>query len=396
MEDPSRRATRPDASARHGSDKLTQLSTREPLPIATATSGSLADRGPAFLSAALGHRIVLWLLFFLICMGLGYPTLNRYDPRSIPGLYDSTAYYALVTGAPLPDGGDLAHRVLVPYLAKPFYWLASGHLRTWSPVFFALLVVNSLFSATTAYLLVRVGHRIVGDYAVALIGGVVYLMNFAVANLNLSGYVDSAVNCFMMAVVWTLLTGRWWLLPLWGVLGALAKETFAPLSAVFAFAWWLTAWRRDAVRLSQLAWVGAMGAVGLATLTLLMSRVSSPYTPWGFAASRWAESGSGYFYLTGLVGCLHSREFLFVFAWLLPLGVWRLRHLPQTWVAGSTCAALAALAMGAYDNALGNAARAVFSASGPLLSLSVSLLLMSGSCLQSGSNAFESTSSPRV
>ena len=362
----------------------------------TATSSFLADRGPAFLSAALGHRIVLWLLFFLICVGLGYPTLNRYDPRSIPGLYDTNAYYALVTGAPLPDGGDLAHRVLVPYLAKPFYWLASGHLRTWSPVFFALLVVNSLFSATTAYLLVRVGHRIVGDYAVALIGGVVYLMNFAVANLNLSGYVDSAVNCFMMAVVWTLLTGRWWLLPLWGVLGALAKETFAPLSAVFAFAWWLTASRRDAVRLSQLAWVGAMGAVGLATLTLLMSQVSSPYTPWRFAASRWAESGSGYFYLSGLVGCLRSREFLFAFAWLLPLGVWRLRHLPQPWVAGSTCAALAALAMGAYDNALGNAARAVFSASGPLLSLSVSLLLMSGSCLQSGSNAFESTSSPRV
>jgi hypothetical protein len=50
-------------------------------------------------------------------------------------------------------------------------------------------------------------------------------------------------------------------------------------------------------------------------------------------------------------------------------------RLPKTWVVGSTCAALAALAMGAYDDALGNAARAVFSASGPLLSLSVALFL---------------------
>jgi hypothetical protein len=37
---------------------------------------------------------------------------------------------------------------------------------------------------------------------------------------------------------------------------------------------------------------------------------------------------------------------------------------------------LAALAMGAYDDALGNATRAVFSAAGPLLSLSVALFLV--------------------
>jgi len=44
----------------------------------------------------------------------------------------------------------------------------------------------------------------------------IYLANFAVANFNLSGYVDSAVNCMMMAIVWTLLAECWWLLPLWG------------------------------------------------------------------------------------------------------------------------------------------------------------------------------------
>ena len=162
---------------------------------------------PETALGSLGRKVTLWSLFFLVCMGLGYPTLNRYDPRSITRLYDTRAYYSLVTGAPLQsDQTDLAHRVLVPFVAKPIYWLASGHLHTWDPVFFALLAANSFFIATTAYLLVAVSHRVAGDYAIALMSGFLFLANFAVANFNLSGYVDSAVNCMMMAIVWTLLT----------------------------------------------------------------------------------------------------------------------------------------------------------------------------------------------
>ena len=328
------------------------------------------------MNPTLGHRLVLWTLFFVICLGFGYPTLNRYDPREVPGLYDAKAYYALVTASPLQnDQADLSHRVLVPYLARPVYRVAKGHLGSWDPVFFSLLVVNAFFIATTAYLLVRAGHSIAGDDAAALVGGFIYLTSFAVPNLNLSGYVDSGVNCMMMAVVSAMLTERWWLLPLWGILGALDKETFVPLAAALAFGWWLTTWRRGALRLSPLAWIGAMVGVGFGTLIFLMSHVEPGSSLLGFAASRWANSGSGFLYLQGLVRCVLAREFLFTFAWLLPLGLWRLGRLPRAWVVGSTCAALAALAMGAYDDAHGNAARAVFSASGPLLSLSASLLL---------------------
>jgi hypothetical protein len=119
-----------------------------------------------------------------------------------------------------------------------------------------------------------------------------------------------------------------------------------------------------------------MAIVGFVTLNQLMSDSSPPSSTLSFAASRWAESGSGHFYLSGLYRCLVAREFIFTFAWLLPLGLWRIGRMPRTWVIGSTCASLVALAMGAYDDALGNAARAVFSASGPLLSLSLSLLLL--------------------
>jgi uncharacterized membrane protein len=329
------------------------------------------------LKPGLGRSVTLWILFFLICIGLGYPTLNRYDPRAVPGLYDSRAYYALVTGDPLQvDQEHFSHRVLVSYLAKPIFWLAKDHLHSWNPVFFALLVANSFFIATTAFMLVGVGRRISGNESAALVSGLLYLANFAVANFNLSGYVDSAVNCMMMAVVWTMLTERWWLLPIWGVLGATAKETFVPLAAALAFGWWLTTLRRGSIRLSQLAWIGAMVALGVVTLILGMSHRSSHASLLSFAALMRGESGSRYPYLSGLVRCLLAREFLYTFAWLLPLGIWRLRRLPKAWVVGSAFAALAALAMGAYDDALGGAARAVFSASGPLLSLSASLLLM--------------------
>lgn len=76
-------------------------------------------------------------------MGLGYPTLNRYDPRSVAGLFDTNGYFSLVTGGDL--AGDESHRVLVPYLDRPIYWLVNGRLDTWNPISFALLTVNSFF-----------------------------------------------------------------------------------------------------------------------------------------------------------------------------------------------------------------------------------------------------------
>src|SRR2546427_8834234 len=99
------------------------------------------------------HWILLWGLFFLICFGLGYPTLNRYDPRK-SGNPDAIEYYQLVEGNPQAVPEHSRYRVLVPYLAKPFYWLAEGQVGTWNPVFFGLLVANSIFSATSACLLV--------------------------------------------------------------------------------------------------------------------------------------------------------------------------------------------------------------------------------------------------
>ncbi|MDR3676902.1 MAG: hypothetical protein P4N24_15535 [Acidobacteriota bacterium] len=328
---------------------------------------------------------LLWLLFFLICLGLGYPPLNRYDPGKSEGTSDVAEYRAMVVGRTpqLASGAckvfarlaqsEHYYRMLVPYVAKPFYWLARGHVRTWDPALFGLLVANAIFTATTACLLVAIGRRLTLDSSTALLGATLYLLNYCIANLNLVGLVDSAEGCFVMVIVWSLLTGRWFLLPLWGILGALAKESFAPLSLMFVFGWWISEVRRARLQLPRLAWIAALGVASMTTVTLAMSAVAGGLVwPWQFAAYQSAGGG----FLAGLRGCILDHTFWYAFIWLLPLGLVCLRRLPRPWVLATAVAFCGALALGAWNNTAG-IARPLFNVAGPILSLSAAVFLSS-------------------
>jgi len=88
---------------------------------------------PTHLSSPYNFKsfLLLWPLFFAICIGLGYATLHRYDPRKIPGLSDTYKYYALTVDADLGIyffKELFLGRVLVPFVARPFYWFASRFL----------------------------------------------------------------------------------------------------------------------------------------------------------------------------------------------------------------------------------------------------------------------------
>ena len=322
----------------------------------------------------LGQGALVWSLCFAICLGLGYPTLNRYDPRRAGNL-DANVYYELVVGAPSEPTGHLRYRMLVPYLARPFYWLGKDRLGTWEPVFFGLLVANAMCSATAAALLVSVGSRFIGDHVVGLLGATLYLLSFAVPNFHLSGLVDSGEAALMMAVAWALSRGRWALLPVLGVVGALAKETFVPLAVMFATGWWV-AERDHCDRLARALLVAAMGAAGSAAVVISLSIAYGRFVlPWEDAVG---SHPPGMGYVAGLLRGVLSRNFWYVFAWLIPLGVWRLGRLPRAWVQASAFAVVAALAMGAYMDSQGNVSRAVFNVAGPVLSLSVAMLLTRG------------------
>lgn len=309
-------------------------------------------------------------------MGLGYPTLNRYDPRTAEGLSDTLSYYQIVLNQPSerPRADIFRCRILVPYVAKPVYWLARSRLHTWQPVVFALLVASSLFCATTALVLSNIGSRVAGETSIGLLAATLYLLNFAVPNLQLAGLIDSGESCFLLAVVWALLARKWWALPLLGILGPLAKETFVPFASVMMIVWWLAAERHQSSRFVSLGWIAATIILSAAALIITRLAVLGHIVwPWEIAAQMNSQSN----YLFNLWRCISDRGFWYIFIWLLPLGVWRLKQLPGPWVLASACTVALAFAFGAFNNMEGTVGRPVFNIIGPLLSLSVALLLTS-------------------
>jgi len=326
-------------------------------------------------SKSIGVRkfLILWPLFFFICGGLGYPSLRRFDPRVTAGLSDTIKYYAITTGEDQSGFREIMRcRVLVPYVARPFYWFAQSHFSSWNPVFFGLLVSASIFCATTACFIVSLGVKVSGDLSLGLLGALLYLLNFAVSNLQLAGMVDSGEACFMAALVWSLVNDKWWLLPLWGLFGAAAKETFVPFSSMFALTWWFIEYRRNKLRSAAFIWVIALALVGLGVAVGIRAAVVGQFRwPWQFADQLKNEVG----FFAALRRCFTQSSFWYVFGWLLPLGSIRLKAFPKSWVEAAAVTSILALILGVYIDSGGNFGRAVFNISGPLLSLSVAALI---------------------
>ncbi len=353
-----------------------------PSPIRMTSQCATAGKIAAFKLALLGG------VFFLIACGLGYPILNRFDPRQTPGLTDVKTYAALVTGAPAPDAGHARFRMLVPWLAKPFYLLAregfAKRFATWDPVMFGLLVADSLFVAGTAVIIVILGVTLgsgqlqLQSPAVGLVGALLYLLNFAVPNLRLVGLVDAGEGFFLLAVLWSLSEGELWVLPVIAMLGALTKESFIPFSIVMTSAWWFSTRagrnQRRGSFLPEAAWILLSWALSLVAMIALQWTITGRFvSPLAFGL---ALHGGGD-YLRSFAASLSDRNLWYVFFWLLPTAIPNLKRLPGTWLipVGATCA-MAFVLNGYFGGAPGTIGRALFSIAGPILSLSSALLLL--------------------
>lgn len=314
----------------------------------------------------------LFLLFFLIACGLGYPTLNRYDPQRTPGLSDVQPYAALVTGQPNAGSDHMRFRVLVPWLARPVYHLARGRSGSWDPAMLGLLSVDSIFVAATATLIVIMGAVELASYPTALVGALLYLVNFAVPNLQLAGLVDAGEGFFLLIVFWSLVESKLWpLLPV-ALLGALTKESFVPFMMVFTASWWLVMRKNSAVM--SAVWIASSWLVGLGTITVLhwsiTGQVDSPLT---FAASLQGNHD----YLRQFLSALFDHNSLYIFVWLLPLGLPRLKRFPRSWLVPVAASSLLVFILDVYySGAPGTVGRALFTTAGPLLALSAASLLL--------------------
>lgn len=313
------------------------------------------------------NALLLGVLFFLICFGLGYPILNRYDPGKIPGTSDAAGYTSMVR-EPISIA---TYRPFVPLLAKPFYWMAQGPMKSWDPALFGMLMATSILSAASAVAIISLGLRGGLTYSTSLLGAMFFLVNFAVPNWNLAAYIDSGEAFFLIMVVWSLLSARWYLLPVWAIPGSLSKETFAPFAVSFAVIWWLA---DRPLRTRRLLWIVALALLSGATVFLSFSSAGGFFSGAASYArdmNVWAKVG----FVHALIRCLAAHEFWYTFIWLLPLGLPRLTRMDRRWAWATAGTFLLALLFGAYNDALGNTTRALFNIAGPLLSLSVAVLL---------------------
>ena len=320
----------------------------------------------------LKSRVILWFMFFGICAGMGYPILNRYDPATVEGVGDSKHYAMIVKHGPVdvPDT-HWRCRVLIPMLARPIYKVVNGRIDPWNPVSFSLLAVAAAISATTAMVLVLIGHHVAGSMPVGVIGALLFLVNFWVPNSHLSGMVDSGEACASVLFAWFLLQSRWWALIPVIIFGALAKETAVTLCGAFAVVWWFFQWRENKVGPRQFAWVAITIAAGYATmLSVRLWLRGSIILDYGSLPPREADGWA-----------MFSRAFLdhqfwYAWVWLFPLAVWRVKQLPRPWLMASCAGAGVALAGGMYMVTTGgNITRPMFNMLGPALSVAAAMTL---------------------
>lgn len=322
-----------------------------------------------------GRLVLLFVLFFAICCGLGYPILNRIDWRQAPGgLDDVQVYAAMVMDTPKTDAADHTRfRVLTPSLARPIYRIGAGHTGSWDPAMFALLVVNGLFVAGTVTVLMAIVNAETGSYATALGAALLYLLNFAVPNLRLVGMIDAGEAFFFVLVIWGLAANRYWTLPLWSVLGATAKESFVPFLVVFTLVWWISSRKKMANAASAAGWIGASWIAGLCSIVAVQWQVTGHYQSLlQFGLGLHQNSA----YMAHLAGSMHDRNLWYIFVWLLPVSLVRVKVFPRSWRVATVAACAMAFVLDAfYGGPPGAIGRALFTVAGPLLCASAGLLL---------------------
>lgn len=311
---------------------------------------------------------ILFCVFLLIALGLGYPVLNRYDPRQTPGMSDVRSYAALVTGERNSGPTHLQFRVLIPFMARPIYHLANGHIGTWDPIMLSLMAVDALFVAATALLIIILGNGELNDWPTSLVASLLYFLNFSVPNMRLAGLVDAGEGFFLLALLWSLSQRKLTLLPIISVLGALTKESFVPISIALSASWWFVMRKRlDSVPRASI-WITSSWLAGLAAIVCIQWMIGGRLVnPIDFGRSLHGNRE----YWHHFVASLWDRSLLYIFLWLLPTALPHLGKFPKSWlVPVATAAAMTFLLDGYYGGAPGTAGRELFSVAGPILSLS--------------------------
>lgn len=326
------------------------------------------------MSSSLKFNSTIWVLFFLIAVGLGYPSLKWYTPSTTEFLDDSTVYASLLqNGLDAVNSDHRSTRLLVPFMARPIYSLVDGNVGSWNSIQFSMLMVGAFFCAFIAVYLVQISEIIKCPKIIGVLAGFIFMTNFTVPNLYLAGLVDVAECFFVLVLLFALYEKKWGYLPVIAFFATLAKETFLPIGISISLSWWCyESFKDKKVNVKSLLWVVLAGFVSVSILISLKSFALNQVTmPWEFAKN--IESS---YELTIGRALTEVRHFSYAFVWLLPLALFRINTLPPKWVISSISAIASLLVLGCWAGVSGAAmSRYLFNVSGPLLSISAAIFI---------------------
>jgi hypothetical protein len=311
-----------------------------------------------------------WLIFFAICLGLGYPTLKRYDPALEPGVQDSRYYARLMIDGPSDVPAPWRYRGLLPVITRPIHSAVQGRTGSWDPRWVAFLLVNASLMAGAALAVFTLGWNAVRDPVVALVGSLLYLLNFSVSNFHLAGLVDSSEALLMPLLALALLAGRWGVVPLLIVAGTAAKESFLPLGVAFAVGWWLAQRQSHERRARAALWIASATILGGITVAVVQSLTDGAWVlPWQIELGRESRPGL----VEGLHGSITRIGMFYTFAWLAPLAIFGWRELPRELLGATAIAMAATIVLGGWAQIDTGLPRPLFNAGGPVLSIAAAV-----------------------
>lgn len=316
---------------------------------------------------------LLSVILFLIAFGLGYPTLNRYDPSKLNALSDSAIYSKIVATGTIREAHDhRAMRTLVPFAARGLYILLKNSSSTWNPIMLSLLIVNALFCSLTSLILYKISDHVLNCNEIGLLSSFLFLLNFSTPNLLLSGLIDSSATFSLLLLAYLLLKKKWAFLPLVSIIGIMSKETFILSGLALAFIWYLyDCVKNRKLLIRRLLWIAISFIICSLYMIVVAHYVFGNYiTPWHYAGSFYDNN-----YQSALIQrpVRYIAHMLYPFIWLLPTSIFGIKEIPRPWLlsAGITALLFFTLTLligksGASGAAIG---RYMFNITGPMLTI---------------------------
>jgi len=328
--------------------------------------------GTMAISVNLSWRahVALLFLLFMTCFSLGYNSL-RWTPELEKG-NDARWYHRMAENNP-DVNPPFRYRILTPALVRGLMpVVAKIPHGSFNVTSLAFLAVNSVFLALAAYGLFHIAFVLLRDRVTALLATLLFVTSFTSANQYLVGMVDAAETFFLAMVVLCSLRGWWWVVPLLFGIAALGKET----TIIQSTTWLLGYAACRCLRTKKLERPIVLSAcasilLGLGVIGGVHAAVGGPeYAPHRLSMDQFLQIPGT------MMGGVFSRCNVYAFALLLPLGLPRMRRVPSPYLTVSLAMGFVALLAASYAQ-IGstNFGRPVFTALGPLLSISSAIFL---------------------